>query len=126
MDLNCQILKTLRARNETSLDGCANPVDVFHFRVKHKESDKFCQENCNPARWPELMSDGKWAFNSSAAEQANVWMGGFRAIVRQMRRDRYNFFLDEMIKRRNRFLVGEQVRKGLDPVFMPMDVLLST
>ncbi|KAJ3725375.1 hypothetical protein C8R42DRAFT_640253 [Lentinula raphanica] len=51
------------------------PVDVFHFKSKHKESDEFCQKHCNPAQWTELVGDdGEWIFNSSAAEQSNVWI----------------------------------------------------
>jgi hypothetical protein len=82
------------------------PVDVFHFNSKHKSTDDYCNERCNPIRWPELRTlDGKWVFNSSAAEQANVWFGGFQAMVRNMHATRYNFFLDEMILRRNRVVV---------------------
>ena len=47
--------------------------------------------------------DGQWVFNSSAAEQANVWFGGFQAIVRDMWVERFNFFLDEMIMCHNTF-----------------------
>jgi hypothetical protein len=59
-------------RLHTYFDGCALPVDVFHFKSKHKESDINCGSNCNPYIWPELRTDGKWWFNSSAAEQANA------------------------------------------------------
>jgi hypothetical protein len=31
-------------------------VDVFHFKSKHSEADVFCQEHCNPAAYPELIS----------------------------------------------------------------------
>lgn len=33
-------------------------VDVWHFRNKHAVTHKYCQVNCNPAMYPELM-DGK-------------------------------------------------------------------
>jgi len=51
-------------------------VDVFHFNCKHSQSDTYCQQNCNPADYPELLGDnGKgWRFNSSIAEQTNVWL----------------------------------------------------
>lgn len=78
-------------------------VDVFHFKCKHKETHTFCQENCNPAAFPELLrDDGGWFFNSSAAEQANAWMGGYHAMCREMLVDKYDFFLDQMILRHNR------------------------
>jgi hypothetical protein len=61
------------------------PVDVFHARNKHHETDTFCQTHCNPAMFRELVGDNnEWVFNSSAAEQANVWFGGFQSIVREM------------------------------------------
>jgi hypothetical protein len=73
-------------------------VDVFHFKCKHSVTDEFCQAHCNPASFPELATDeGKWHFNSSIAEQTNVWLGGYHAMCREMRVDRYTFFLDEMI-----------------------------
>ncbi|KAK7689729.1 hypothetical protein QCA50_006368 [Cerrena zonata] len=60
-------------------DDCALPVDVFHFKSKHKEKDLDCGHNCNPYIWPELcINDGKWQFNSSAA---NAWYGGFQVIA---------------------------------------------
>ncbi|EEB88321.1 hypothetical protein MPER_13901, partial [Moniliophthora perniciosa FA553] len=92
---------------------------------KHKASDKQCNQNCNPALWEDLQTpDGQWRFNSSAAEQTNVWMGGFQAIVREMTRIRYNFFLDEMIKWRNRMLIEELRRKGKAPHSIPRELLL--
>lgn len=86
-------MKTLKEGEP--LKTVALPVDVFHFECKHKATDTFCNENCNPARWPDLIKDGKWLFNSSVAEQANAWFGGFQSITREMRADRYNFFLDK-------------------------------
>lgn len=107
-------------------DGCALPVDVFHFKSKHKISDIDCQQNCNPYIWKELRTeDNKWRFNSSAAEQTNAWFGGYQAIVREMQGDRYDFFLDEMIKRRNRLLVSELKRSGQRPYSIPRHVLLN-
>jgi hypothetical protein len=60
--------------------------------------DIFCQINCNPARFKELIGpDGKWVFNSSAAEQANVWFGKFQNVVQDMPVIRFvakiNFYL---------------------------------
>lgn len=106
-------------------DGVALAVDVFHFNCKHKESDEACNRDCNPYQWAVLRTeDGNWRFNSSAAEQANVWFGGFQAIVREMQVDRYEFFLDEMIKRRNRRIIKELQRRGDKPYFIPREDLL--
>lgn len=78
------------------------PVDAFHFKSKHKVADEFCQKHRNPAKWTQLYDEeGNWKLNSSAAEQTNVWMGGYASIMREMLPHNFNFFIDEMIKRRN-------------------------
>jgi hypothetical protein len=130
-DNNCRLVAMLKNDKDeylrTYFDQCALPVDVFHFKSKHKESDKDCGANCNPYIWPELRTpDGNWRFNSSAAEQTNAWFGGFQAIVREMQANRYDFFLDEMIKRRNRTMIKELERKGKKPYFIPREDLLGT
>jgi len=77
-------------------------VDAFHHKTKHKASDRFCQERCNMKAYPELLDEeGKYYFNSSIAEQTNVWFGGFHNMCREMTPVRYDFFLDEVILRRN-------------------------
>lgn len=87
-DNNCKIRAMLKNDPEDYLrhyfDYCAMPVDVFHFKSKHKENDSQCNENCNPYIWKELRNGDKWRFNSSAAEQTNVWFGGYQSIVREM------------------------------------------
>jgi hypothetical protein len=127
-DNNCNIVKMLRNDTDEYLrnyfENCALPVDVFHFKSKHKEGDLDCGANCNPYIWEELRTaDGKWRFNSSAAEQTNAWFGGFQSIVREMSVERYNFFLDEMIKRRNRILVKDwtQADEGLSSFFVNVE-----
>ena len=72
------------------------------------------------------MVGDKWRFNSSAAEQANAWIGGFLAIVREMRVENYNFFLDEMIRRRNDWLAQELLNRGKNPREIRKEVLLGT
>ncbi|KAJ7475645.1 hypothetical protein FB451DRAFT_1557538 [Mycena latifolia] len=129
-DNNCNIVKMLRNDPDehmcTYFDHVALPVNVFHFKSKHKETDVDCGANCNPYIWPELRTeDGKWRFNSSAAEQTNTWFGGFQAIVREMTVERYNFFLDEMIKRRNRALVKDLHKRGKPPHNIPQELLLA-
>ena len=107
-------------------DVCILPVDVFHYKTKHKESDIDCGKNCNPYIWPELRIDDKeWRFNSSAAEQVNSWYVGFQAIVQEMQVDRYNFFLNEMVKRKNRSTVEDLKRKGFKPCSLSREYLLS-
>lgn len=128
-DQNCRLramLKNMDQELRDLFEDCALPVDVFHFKCKHKESDIECSIHCNPYNWPELRtSDGKWRFNSSTAEQINAWFCKFHAIVREMDVDRYNFFLDEMIKRRNRLTVQKLREKGHTPYRIPRDILLD-
>jgi hypothetical protein len=93
----------------------ALPVDVFHHRTKHQASDVVCRTHCDPSKFPELMDEGKWRFNSSMAEETNVWLDGFQSIVREMQSDRFSFFLDEMIKRRNRMVIDSLERSGKNP-----------
>ncbi|KAJ6560405.1 hypothetical protein B0H19DRAFT_1290213 [Mycena capillaripes] len=77
-DNNCGFLKHLRAAGDHYFDKVGLPVD-------HSEGDVFCQTHCNPARFRELQDEeGKWIFNSSAAEQANVWFGKFQNVVQDM------------------------------------------
>ncbi|KAJ7486073.1 hypothetical protein B0H11DRAFT_1721890, partial [Mycena galericulata] len=123
-DNNCQFLKHLRHCNDHYFDNVGLPVDVFHFKCKHTERDIFCQINCNPARFQELIGpDGKWIFNSSAAEQANVWFGKFQNVVQEMPVIRYNFFLDEMIALRNEELVADLQAQGQKPHRLSLDFL---
>ena len=78
-------------------------MDVFHWKCKHKKSDDACAIHCNPYSYPELRvdDDGNWFFNTSIAEQNNVWLGGYRAIIREMSAVKYDFFLDQVIKDKN-------------------------
>jgi hypothetical protein len=84
-DSNCKLVAHLQACGDPYFDGVGLPVDVFHAKTKHRETDLFCQAHCNPARFSELVDgDGNWTFNSSAAEQSNNWFGGFQSITREM------------------------------------------
>ena len=50
----------------------------------------------------ELLDEsGKWFFNTSVAEQINAWLQGYHSMVHEMLPDKFDFFLDEMIMRRN-------------------------
>lgn len=119
-DNNCHLQSHLQAQGDNFFSDVILPVDIFHFKSKHKETDEFCQKHCNPALWPELVdADGKWVFNSSIAEQVNVWIGGYLAIVRDMLPHRYDFFLDEMIKQRNQVVVEKLRKSGQVPYYIP-------
>ncbi|KAJ7116818.1 hypothetical protein C8R43DRAFT_902319 [Mycena crocata] len=120
-DNNCSLLKHLRSSGDHYFNDVGLPVDVFHFKCKHSEGDVFCQTHCNPARFGELIgADGKWIFNSSAAEQANVWFGKYQNIVQDMPTNklsltRYNFYLDEMIAIHNEQLATQLRAEGQAP-----------
>ncbi|KAF8577525.1 hypothetical protein K439DRAFT_1649069 [Ramaria rubella] len=122
-DMNCALLKHCQKIGCHHFNQMAVVVVVFHFQRKHKESDGFCQEHCNPALFPELYVNGRWVFNSSIAEQTNIWFGGFLAIVWEMSAVRFNFFLDEMIKRHNHIMITELACKGHHPWNVPMRAL---
>ncbi|KAI0310867.1 hypothetical protein OF83DRAFT_1252236 [Amylostereum chailletii] len=124
-DNACSFKKHVQAKGDSYFDGIAMPVDVFHMKTKHKETDAFCGQYCNPAMFPDLVVNGRWWFNTSAAEMTNAWIGGFGAIVREMRPDRYDFFLDEMIKHRNRMIVDDLRERDAYPFEIPRSLLLS-
>ena len=99
-------------------------MDVFHASKKHSNTDAFCQENCNPALFPELSDEVlKWIFNSSVAEQGNAWFGQFLPVVREMSQAHYNFFLDEMIAVYNEFRSQVLAKRHLRPRIIPLDEL---
>lgn len=126
-DNNCQLHKYISAPGHPKVQAywgtIHKPVDVFHFECKHSEKDVVCQQYCNPALFPDLMTNGQWTFNSSAAEQANAWLGKYKTIVREMGQTRYNFFLDEIIRMRNEWTVGELRKRGRCPHMVPMEDL---
>ena len=123
-DNNCHLKKVIDAVGDLHFKHCGLPVDVFHMKSKHKESDEFCGRHCNPALFQDLIVNGKWRFNSSAAEMVNAWVGGFQSIVREMRKERYNFFLYEMIKRRNRMTVSSLRKLRHIPYQIPRTEIL--
>jgi hypothetical protein len=119
-DNNCSIAKAVK--NDPFFQDIGLTVDVFHFKCKHSEKDVFCQEKCNPAAYPELLGEGlqQWYFNSSVAEQTNSWLGGYHAICREMTVHRYNFFLDEMIRRRNQITLDKLIKGKQEPKTWPI------
>ena len=78
-------------------------VDVLHWKCKHKKSDDTCAIHCNPYSYPELHVDneGNWFFNTSIAEQNNVWLDGYHAIIQEMTAVKYDFFLNHVIMEKN-------------------------
>jgi hypothetical protein len=89
----------LNTQGDKHFEHVGMPVDVFHARNHHKESDIFCNVYCNPARFPELVApDGKWLLNSSVAEQTNVWFGAFQAMTRELPASRSVFSFGLMPK----------------------------
>lgn len=121
-DNNCSLGKLVK--NNPIFKNVGLTVDVFHFSCKHSVSDTFCQQNCNPLLYPELTKPeeegGGWYFNSSIAEQTNVWLGGYHSICREMLRDKYNFFLDQMIMRKNYMTKAKLEADNMAPLYFPV------
>ncbi|KAF8229572.1 hypothetical protein L208DRAFT_1286352 [Tricholoma matsutake] len=115
-DNNCSLAKAVQGK-DLFFDDIGLTVDVFHFKAKHSETDLYCQQYCNPIAYPELLSeDGKeWHFNSSIAEQTNVWLGGYHAMCHEMLINKYTFFLDELILHRNRMTREKLTNKKWSP-----------
>ncbi|KZT56033.1 hypothetical protein CALCODRAFT_416592, partial [Calocera cornea HHB12733] len=92
----------------SSLPSLLVSVDIFHYKTKHSEKDEYCGQHCNPLLFPDIydVKTKTWFFNSSAAEQTNVWFNGYHSIVHNMMGSWFEFFLDEMIKEQNCFLVA--------------------
>lgn len=105
--------------NDPDFANIGLPVDVFHYGTKHAKTDDFCRENCNLALFPELMNDegDGWFFNTSIAEQNNVWLGGYHAILQEMTAERFDFFLDEMIRLKNIKVMRRLEDRGYAPGF---------
>lgn len=125
-DNNCKLRQHLLSIGEDHFQDTALPVDVFHFHTKHKKEDIACNLHCNPAAFPELydMSENKWTVNSSICEETNSWFGRYLPIVREMEGTRFAFYLDEMIKRKNRVIVQDLKIQGEKPWICDRNVLL--
>ena len=125
-DNNCGLYKWCAAREQQGealhLD-IGLPVDVFHWTCKHKHSDVACSDWCNPYNYPQLWDQetGEWWFNSSIAEQNNVWIGGYRSILRGMSATHYNFLLDELIMNCNEMRREQLMLEGYAPAMLPAE-----
>lgn len=84
-DNACNLCSFIRNRKWFDfLNRVAIVVDAFHFSG-HKADDEDCQYNCDPNAFPVLKTpENVWLFNSSAAEQVNVWFGKFQSKVKEM------------------------------------------
>lgn len=100
-DNNCTLAWSMQS--DQFFDNIKLTVDVFHFKSKHAKTDEFCQHYCNPAGHPELLGENgnAWYFNSSIAEQTNVWLGGYHSICQEITAVRYDFYLDQMVAQWN-------------------------
>ena len=113
-DTNCDAKQ--QAMKDPWFDDVGMCVDVWHFLNKHKVTRQFCQDNCNPAMYPELESEpGKWFFNTSVAEQTNTWLGGYQSMCREMLPAKFDLFLDEMIRLRNVETIARPATAGHHP-----------
>ncbi|KIJ13544.1 hypothetical protein PAXINDRAFT_163619 [Paxillus involutus ATCC 200175] len=124
-DTACDVKQQVEARGDEWWKGVGMCVDVWHLLNKHKTTHDYCQKNCNPDNYPELMNeDGTgWWFNTSVAEQINVWLGSYHAICREMLPVKFNFFLDEMIRLRNVTTIANIEAKGLRPGKLPVGLI---
>jgi hypothetical protein len=99
------------------------PVDVFHHKTKYKETDIDCQLHCNPANFPELQHFNKktkkdeWYFNTSIAEQTNVWVVRLYLMCQEMRAVFYDFFLDQMVLMQNDITKKRLEKQGYNPAY---------
>ncbi|EKM50854.1 uncharacterized protein PHACADRAFT_165508 [Phanerochaete carnosa HHB-10118-sp] len=119
---NCHMKKSVA--NDPFFDHIALTVDVFHFKSKHSSTDLYYQSHCNLVDYSELLGeDGQgWFFNSSIAEQTNAWLANYLSICHEMHRDRFNFFLDEMIIRQNRSTVSKLRSQDAMPDYWSADM----
>lgn len=92
-------------------EGTVIPVDPFHHR-SHAETDQFCKMFTDPKLFPDIQENGQWIFNASAAELTNIWYGGFASMCRNMSSLVYNFFLEEMVYLRNKWLTKKLEKRA--------------
>ncbi|KAJ6592961.1 hypothetical protein B0H19DRAFT_1279753 [Mycena capillaripes] len=120
-DNNCALYKYLVHQNIQLFDTVGFPVDVFHWKCKHAKDGIECSYHCNPTLFPELLrTDGKaWFFNSSIAEQTNVWLGGYHSMLWEMGSDKYDYFLDEMVMRKNKLTKAKLKGEDALPDYVP-------
>ncbi|KAH8822784.1 hypothetical protein DL96DRAFT_1671073 [Flagelloscypha sp. PMI_526] len=85
-------------------------VDVWHFLNKHKTTHDVCQKFCNDSK--------SWFFNTSVAEQTNIWFNSYGSMTHEMTSVLYNFFLDEMVRLRNEVTMTKLEQEGAKARFL--------
>ncbi|KAJ7112413.1 hypothetical protein C8R43DRAFT_1138890 [Mycena crocata] len=71
-DTNCDAKQQVMKDGDPWWDSVGMCVDVWHFLNKHKISHEFCQKYCNPADYPELLSeDGKTWLSSMSCKRSS-------------------------------------------------------
>jgi hypothetical protein len=136
IDKACMLLHTcaVNPRWEEWLDTSRFIVDAYHY-INHHATDQLCRNWCNPAPLngsaPNLViternAQGqlyyKHAFNTSACEQLNAWLGGFEPILKRMTSGNFDWFLHTMLfyhtmqvlKKQNSKKKGNEVDGGED------------
>ena len=74
----------------------------------------------------EKTGKDEWFFNTSIAEQTNVWLGGFHTMCCEMHAVFYDFFLDEMIMMCNKVTRDRLAAQGFHPKYwVPKQVYSS-
>ncbi|ORY43720.1 hypothetical protein BCR33DRAFT_738458 [Rhizoclosmatium globosum] len=81
-------------------DRVALIVDKFHFRG---HQDEYCEMWCNPTFVDSVLKKKGYIkkFNTSAAEQGNVWFSGISHILRDLDAVTHDFFLFSLVDKRN-------------------------
>ena len=95
-------------------------VDKFHF-PRHKKTDKYCQESCNPNKVLKDLEIEK--LNSPACEQAFKWFNEFKNI-KSMNEPRFKFYLLYMIDLHNMHIEG-QVQVKANPLNIDREMILT-
>jgi hypothetical protein len=67
--------------------------------------------------YTDVNGEEKWYFNSSIAEQTNVWFGKFHPICREMDAIHYEFFLNVMILLYNQRKKAQLDADGFHPTY---------
>ncbi|KAJ3303317.1 hypothetical protein HDU76_005372 [Blyttiomyces sp. JEL0837] len=107
-DRACKLYQTLENDPQTKhlLGKVAFLVDLFHFRG---HNDTYCREKCNPiTAGVEFEKAGMEKFNTSAAEQVNVWFGRISHMLRYIDPKLHDFYLYSLVDYRNRVDVGDE------------------
>ena len=55
------------------------------------------------------------------AEQTNAWLGRYHTMCREMLPAKYDFFLDEMVRRRNMLTKAKLENGGFSPMYFLPD-----